>query len=121
MSGFDLTAFTPPLRVPELVRPPVVLRPYAVSDLAMVRRASADPLIPSISSVPRRYTDDAGRAFIARQHTRDAEGDGYSFVIAPESEPTAGIGSWCSRPAVPMPASGSGRRSATAEPLPTQR
>ena len=38
-------------------------------------------------------TDDAGRAFIARQHTRDAEGDGYSFVIAPESEPTAGIGS----------------------------
>ena len=93
MSGFDLTAFTPPLRVPELVRPPVVLRPYAVSDLAMVRRASADPLIPSISSVPRWYTDDAGRAFIARQHTRDAEGDGYSFVIAPESEPTAGIGS----------------------------
>ena len=93
MSGFDLTAFTPPLRVPELVRPPVVLRPYAVSDLAMVRRASADPLIPSISSVPRRYTDDAGRAFIARQHTRDAEGYGYSFVIAPESEPTAGIGS----------------------------
>jgi RimJ/RimL family protein N-acetyltransferase len=93
MSGFDLTAFTAPLRVPELVRPPVVLRPYAVSDLAMVRQAAADPLIPSISSVPRRYTDDTGRAFIARQHARDTEGDGYSFVIAPDNDPKAGVGS----------------------------
>ena len=93
MSDFDPTTFTPPLRVPELASPPVVLRAYAISDLAMVRRAAADPLIPSISSVPRRYTDDAGRAFIARQHARDVEGDGYSFVIARESEPQAGIGS----------------------------
>jgi len=37
--------------------------------------------------------DDAGRAFIERQHARDAAGDGYSFVIARESEPRAGIGS----------------------------
>jgi [ribosomal protein S5]-alanine N-acetyltransferase len=93
MSGFDPRAFAPPLRVPELVSPPVVLRPYADSDLALVRDASSDPLIPSISSVPRRYTDDAGRAFIARQHARDAEGDGYSFVIASASEPKVGIGS----------------------------
>ena len=70
-----------------------MLRPYAVSDLAMVRQAAADPFIPSISSVPRRYTDDAGRAFIERQHARGAEGDGYSFVIAPEAEPKVGIGS----------------------------
>ena len=54
---------------------------------SLVRQASADPFIPSISSVPRTYTDDAGRAFIERQHARDAEGDGYSFVIAPETEP----------------------------------
>jgi [ribosomal protein S5]-alanine N-acetyltransferase len=93
MSGFDPTALTAPLRAPELVSPPVVLRPYALSDLALVRQASADPFIPSISSVPRRYTDDGGRAFIERQHARDAEGDGYSFVIACESEPQAGIGS----------------------------
>jgi len=93
MSGFDPTAFTPPLRVPELASPPVVLRPYVLSDLSLIRRASADPFIPSISSVPRRYTDDAGRAFIARQHARDAEGDGYSFVIAHESDPKTGIGS----------------------------
>jgi [ribosomal protein S5]-alanine N-acetyltransferase len=93
MSDFDPAALTPPLRVPELASPPVVLRPYAISDLALVRQAAADPLIPSISSVPRRYTDDSGRAFIERQHARDAGGDGYSFVIAPEAAPQTGIGS----------------------------
>jgi [ribosomal protein S5]-alanine N-acetyltransferase len=93
MSEFDLAAFTPPLRLPELVFPPVVLRPYTVSDLALVRQAAADPVIPSISSVPRRYTDDAGRAFIERQHARGAEGDGYSFVIAAADAPRTGVGS----------------------------
>jgi ribosomal-protein-alanine N-acetyltransferase len=93
MSSFDPTAFTPPLRIPRLSSPPLVLRPYTVSDLALVRQAAADPFIPSISSVPRSYSDDAGRAFIERQHARGAEGDGYSFVIAPEAEPTVGIGS----------------------------
>jgi ribosomal-protein-alanine N-acetyltransferase len=93
MTAFDLAAFTPPLRVPQLAAPPLVLRPYTVADLAMVRQAAADPFIPSISSVPRRYTDDAGRAFIERQHARGAEGDGYSFVIAHEADPKVGIGS----------------------------
>ena len=93
MSAFDPTAFTPPLQVPELCSPPVVLRRYAVSDLAMVRQAAADPFIPSISTVPRTYTDDSGRAFIERQHARSTEGDGYPFVIAPVTDPKAGVGS----------------------------
>jgi RimJ/RimL family protein N-acetyltransferase len=93
MSDFDPSAFAPPLRVPELAAPPVVLRPYAISDLALVRQAAADPFIPSISSVPRTYTDDSGRAFIERQYARGADGDGYSFVIAPEAAPQTGIGS----------------------------
>jgi ribosomal-protein-alanine N-acetyltransferase len=93
MTAFDLTAFTPPLQEPQLACPPVVLRPYGVSDLGLVRQASADPLIPSISSVPRHYSDDAGRAFIERQHRRAAEGAGFSFVIAEEAEPTLGLGS----------------------------
>ena len=93
MTTFDLAAFTPPLRVPQLAFPPLVLRPYTIADLAMVRQAAADPFVPSISTVPRRYTDDAGRAFIERQHARGAEGDGYSFVIAPEADPKVGIGS----------------------------
>ncbi len=93
MTAFDLEAFAPPLRVPQLASPPVVLRAYSVSDLAMVRQASADPMIPSISSVPSTYTDDAGRAFIERQHSRASEGDGFSFVIAHEEDPRAGLGS----------------------------
>jgi [ribosomal protein S5]-alanine N-acetyltransferase len=93
MSTFDIDAFAPPLRVPRLASPPVLLRPFAVSDLLMVRQASTDPLIPSITSVPRTYTDDAGRAFIERQHDRAAQGAGYSFVIAEEADPTSGVGS----------------------------
>jgi RimJ/RimL family protein N-acetyltransferase len=93
MSQFDLADFTPPLRVPRLASPPVLLRPYEDSDLPMVRQASDDPLIPSITSVPLLYTDEAGRAFIARQHARDAEGDGYSFVVTREAEPAVGVGS----------------------------
>ncbi len=93
MSVFDPEAFTPPLSVPHLASPPVVLRPYVVSDLAMVRQASADPVIPSISTVPATYTDDAGRAFIERQHARASEGDGFSFVIARGDAPSAGLGS----------------------------
>jgi [ribosomal protein S5]-alanine N-acetyltransferase len=92
MKRFDPQAFAPPLRVPRLSSPPVVLRPFAVSDLGMVRQASADPLIPSISSIPRTYTDNSGRAFIERQHARAADGDGFSFVIAEEPDPTAGLG-----------------------------
>ncbi|HEX4127423.1 MAG TPA: GNAT family N-acetyltransferase [Acidimicrobiales bacterium] len=93
MTAFDLDVFTPPLQVPTLVATPVVLRPYGSSDLPLVRQAAADPLIPTISSIPRHYTDDAGRAFIQRQHARSAEGDGYSFVIASATESNAGLGS----------------------------
>jgi ribosomal-protein-alanine N-acetyltransferase len=93
MRAFDPAAFTPPLRVPHLSAPPVVLRPYTPSDLKMVRQASADNQIPSISSVPRDLTDDGGRAYIERQQARAAEGDGFSFVIARDVEPTVGLGS----------------------------
>ena len=90
---FDPADFGPPLRVPELACGLVVLRPYAVSDLTLVRQAAADPFIPSISTVPQRYTDDLGQAFIERQHWRASEGDGYSFVIAEAADPATGIGS----------------------------
>jgi len=93
MSGFDVRAFAPPLQVPQLACGPIVLRPFAVSDLALVRQASADPAIPAISTVPRTYSEDAGRIFIERQHRRAADGDGYSFVIADATDTGAGIGS----------------------------
>jgi ribosomal-protein-alanine N-acetyltransferase len=93
MTEFDLTALSPPLRVPRLTHPPVVLRPYRLADLNLVQRASADPLIPSITSVPRDYTKDAGREFIERQNRRALDGDGFSFVIAEDNDPDQGLGS----------------------------
>ena len=93
MSHFDPASFTPPLRVPVLKSGPVVLRPFEPDDLALVRLAAVDPVIPSITSVPRGYDDGEGRAFIERQYRRAAEGDGFSFVIAPESDPGHGVGS----------------------------
>ncbi len=93
MTVFDLRALEPPLQVPTLHGPSIVLRPWRVSDLALVRHASADPFIPAITTVPRRYTDDAGRAFIERQHRRAVQGDGFSFVIAEDSEHGLGLGS----------------------------
>ena len=82
MSEFDAAALTPPLHVPRLPAGPVLLRPFALGDLALVREAAGDPGIVSISSVPHPYSDDAGRDFIRRQHRRANAGDGYSFVIA---------------------------------------
>jgi RimJ/RimL family protein N-acetyltransferase len=93
MSRFDPIAFAPPLRVPELAYGQVVLRPFADSDLDLVRQASADLFIPSISSVPLPFTDTAGRAFIERQHDRASRGDGYSFVITDSLGSPAGLGS----------------------------
>jgi RimJ/RimL family protein N-acetyltransferase len=90
---FDVTALSPPLRVPRLASPEVVLRPYAQGDLELVCAASADPFIPSITSVPRTYSDESGRAFIDRQHQRAIDGDGYSFVIAEPHAPELAIGS----------------------------
>lgn len=93
MSAFDLKAFAPPLRVPRLSWPPLVLRPFEMTDLDMVRQASVDPHITSITSVPREYTEDSARAFIQRQHDRSSAGDGFSFVIAEEANPEEGVGS----------------------------
>ena len=93
MTRFDPSALKPPLRVPVLKAGPVVLRPFEADDLVMVRLAAVDPVIPSITSVPRGYDEGEGRAFIERQYQRAAEGDGFSFVIAPESDPAHGIGS----------------------------
>jgi RimJ/RimL family protein N-acetyltransferase len=93
VSRFDPAAFAAPLQVPELPCGPVVLRPYAASDLDLVREASADPVIVSISSVPGVCTDAAGRDYIERQRRRGANGEGYSFVIADAHDSSKGLGS----------------------------
>jgi [ribosomal protein S5]-alanine N-acetyltransferase len=93
MTLFDLPALEPPLRVPVLTSETIVLRPWSISDLALVRQASTDHQITSTTTVPRPYTDDSGRAFIERQHRRADQGDGFSFVLADPAAPEVGIGS----------------------------
>jgi ribosomal-protein-alanine N-acetyltransferase len=92
MRLFTLSTFAPPLLVPELRSGPTVLRPFSRADLPLVRDAATDPYIPTITSVPARYSDREGRAFIERQFERSDGGHGYPFVIAAAEEPHRGIG-----------------------------
>ncbi len=75
---------------------PFQLRPFTDRDLDLVREAASDPHIPLITTVPAAFTDEAGRAFIRRQHERARSGAGYSFAIAEESSGRAvgQIGLW---------------------------
>ncbi|HVB90489.1 MAG TPA: GNAT family N-acetyltransferase [Acidimicrobiales bacterium] len=93
MSSFDLGAFDPPLTVPVLQSGPVLLRPFELSDLDLVRQAAPDSYITAITTVPVHYSDDEGRGFIERQHERASGGHGFSFVIAESAEPAVGLGS----------------------------
>jgi [ribosomal protein S5]-alanine N-acetyltransferase len=92
VTDFALSMFEAPLVVPELRSGPVLLRPFRPSDLDLIRHATSDPYIPTITSVPAVYSDDAARAFIARQHSRSDGGHGYPFVIAYPAEPGSGLG-----------------------------
>ena len=70
------------LIVPTLAAGPFRLRPFKLSDMEVVREASADPLIPLITTVPAAFTENEGRSFIERQWSRAEQGTGYSFAIA---------------------------------------
>lgn len=92
MSTFDLSAFEAPLTVPELRSGPVLLRPFLLSDLPLIRQAATDPYIPAVTSVPSTYSDDKGRAFIDRQQRQAIEGNGFLFVIADPADQRQAFG-----------------------------
>lgn len=81
---------------PPLSGDSVVLRPWAPGDLATVEEASRDPYIPSITSVPVAYSDDAGRAWLERQRQRVERGEGWPFAIADQvtEEALGFLGLW---------------------------
>jgi len=87
-----------PKDLPRLECGPVVLRNFTLRDLALIQDASADALIPLITSVPTTTDADAARAFVARQHARVRDGQGYSFAIADTTSDDAlgQIGLWLS-------------------------
>jgi [ribosomal protein S5]-alanine N-acetyltransferase len=92
VTPFDLSVFAAPLMVPELRNGPILLRGFGPSDLPLIREATEDPYIPRITSLSATYSDDAGRAFIERQHRLASEGHGYPFVICEAADPHQGLG-----------------------------
>jgi RimJ/RimL family protein N-acetyltransferase len=87
-----------PEHLPRLGSGPVVLRAFTFDDLALIQDASADALIPLITSVPVTSDVWAARAFVNRQHARVRDGQGYSFAIADAAtdEALGQIGLWLS-------------------------
>lgn len=72
----------PALHLPVLEAGPFVLRPFVYSDATAVLEATADPLIPLITTVPDIYDLGAVEAYIERQRRRAPSGQGYSWAIA---------------------------------------
>lgn len=67
--------------LPELDDGAVRLRRWELSDLACVEATSAAGLTEG-NTVPEEYTDEAGRAWIERQHGRTENGQGWSWAVA---------------------------------------
>lgn len=66
---------------PELRSALVHLRKWTFDDLACIEAAGTDPNIPQGTTVPARYTEAEGRAFIERQWGRQTSGQGLSLAI----------------------------------------
>jgi [ribosomal protein S5]-alanine N-acetyltransferase len=59
----------------------VRLRRWTVMDLACVKAASDEGVIPESTSVPYPFTEKAGREWIERQHSRVVRGHGWSLAV----------------------------------------
>jgi ribosomal-protein-alanine N-acetyltransferase len=82
--------------VPRLVAGPYLLRGFEPGDVGLVQEVAADPYIPLVTTVPVPFTREAGLAFIARQHARARDGEGYPMVIVDRAGDRAvgSIGVW---------------------------
>jgi len=68
------------------------IRKFKITDLDLIEKASLDPLIPLITSVPSKFSKEEGTAYIKRQWDRYDKNTGYSFAIAKKDNDQA-IGS----------------------------
>lgn len=66
---------------PVLTDGTVVLRRWTVADLGCVRAAGGEGRIHEATSIPERFTEAKGRAWIRRQQERTRSGQGWSFAI----------------------------------------
>ena len=67
---------------PELHDEVVRLRRWESGDLACVRATSEEGQIPQSTTVPATFSVEAGQEWIARQHGRTRNGQGWSLAIA---------------------------------------
>ena len=72
----------------------VLLRPWDDGDIAVVEQASRDEYVAQIEHLPVPFTRDAGLGWVAAQHTRLADGRGWSFAIVEleTRQPVGGVG-----------------------------
>ncbi|MFJ6163924.1 hypothetical protein ACIQH6_02305 [Micromonospora orduensis] len=73
-------ALGPP--APELSDGRVRLRSWALDDLDCLRQATTERGITEATTVPVRFTEEAGRAFVRRQWSRSTDGAGLSSFLA---------------------------------------
>lgn len=66
---------------PTVVGDRVTLRDYSEDDLRLVMSVVDDPLIPLITSVPAGGAERDAHAYIERQRSRAASGQGFQFVV----------------------------------------
>lgn len=66
---------------PDLTDGTILLRRWTVADLGCVRAASEEGRVPEFTSVPERFTEEAGRAWIERQWERTRTGRGWSLGV----------------------------------------
>ncbi len=87
-----------PLPPVEIVADRCRLRPFSSDDLGLVEEASRDDFIPLITTVPSAWTPRRGQAFIDRQNSRLANGEGWSLAIVeqPSGRAVGQIGLWIS-------------------------
>jgi RimJ/RimL family protein N-acetyltransferase len=79
---------------PELSDGQVLLRSWTYCDLPCIEEASRDPVIPTGTTVPSPFSEQAGLAFLERQWQRSASGEGLSLAVTEAGTDTA-IGLVC--------------------------
>jgi ribosomal-protein-alanine N-acetyltransferase len=67
----------------------VRLRRWSTLDLACVRAASEEGSLAEGTTIPPTYTEPLGTAWIERQHSRVAEGQGWSLAVTEVSDDRA--------------------------------
>lgn len=65
---------------PKLRDEQILLRNWTYEDLPCIEEASRDQVIPTITTVPSPFSEEAGRAFVERQWKRQASGEGLSLA-----------------------------------------